>query len=53
MSDSQSNPSAASMCEIIGCTSPAVATRWSMDENRHLQVCYKHSEEAEKAEEGK
>lgn len=39
-----------SICEIVGCTSPAVSTRWSLDENRHLEVCWKHSDEAEKTE---
>lgn len=42
----------ASMCEIVGCTSPAVATRWFIDEERHLEVCYKHAEEGEPAREG-
>jgi hypothetical protein len=33
------------MCEIIGCSSPATTTRWSVDEDRQLHVCWKHADE--------
>jgi hypothetical protein len=32
------------MCEIIGCSSPATTTRYLIDQDRHLQVCWKHAE---------
>ena len=32
------------MCEILGCSSPSTTTRWSIDENRQLEVCWKHAE---------
>lgn len=53
MSEPQSTTSAESMCEIIGCSSPATTTRWLIDEERHIQVCWKHAdgeEEADRAE---
>ena len=34
-------------CEIAGCTGTAVREVWSVDENRHLQVCWKHDDSAE------
>lgn len=47
MSEGQVQESAASMCEIIGCSSPSTTTRWVMTEKdgrRQIEVCWKHAE---------
>jgi hypothetical protein len=47
MGETQSDFSAGSMCEITGCSSAATTTRWLIDEERHLAVCWKHAESPE------
>jgi hypothetical protein len=44
MSEEQQSVSEASICEIVGCSSPATTTRWIIDENRQLDVCWTHAE---------
>lgn len=31
-------------CEVAGCSGAAVTEVWSVDDNRHLQVCWKHDD---------
>lgn len=49
MTDSKATDPSTSFCQIAGCAGPSVKEVWSVDENRHLQVCWKHTEDEEKA----
>jgi len=45
MTEHPASDSSPSFCEIAGCSGRAVKEVWSIDENRHLQVCWKHTDE--------
>ncbi|HEU4318903.1 MAG TPA: hypothetical protein VFS66_02340 [Acidimicrobiia bacterium] len=45
MTETPATDPAQSFCEIAGCAGTAVKEVWSVDVNRHLRVCWKHTGE--------